>query len=68
MCLYETKIRLLKAFTVYLLSQVILFTLFLYFVLDYNLIKSLLVTMPLALFISVVFLIFDKFVCSSEEN
>lgn len=71
MCIYEDKMRLLKAFTIYLISQIILFTLY-FFVfsksINYQdkLLESLVVTLPLSVFIPIVFLIFDKFIFSEE--
>lgn len=67
MCSKEICILFFKFVFIYLISQVILFTLYFYLVSEHDLLKSLIVTLPLSLFIPAVYLIFDKFVCS-EEN
>ena len=65
----ETNTKLIITFIyTYLISQVLLFTLHFYLVSNHDLIMSLIATLPLSLFIPSVYLIFQKYVCSEENE
>ena len=68
MCSEENTKLIFTFIYTYLISQIILFTLHFYLISNHDLVMSLIATLPLSLFIPSVYLIFQKFVCSEENE
>ena len=63
----ETKLQLLETFFVYLISHLILFIIYACFIFPKEILLSIFVTLPIALFISFLYFLFVNMICSSSD-